>query len=137
MSGSYDCKAIMRIRYAKNTSAPSAAFIQMSGTHDHERLKDKGLSTPVKMEIKAMDEPSGGQTASTIQRKLQVGKIPLHNLTMSKHTLGQSRADRTQAALRQADPGSEVASGQQARLHQHAQPRRSAALLRTEQGDPM
>jgi hypothetical protein len=68
--GKFDCKAKMRIRYPKNSSP---ALIQMTGEHEHTRLKDDGLSTPVKQRIQAHDEPHSGRTAGQIQRALEVG----------------------------------------------------------------
>jgi hypothetical protein len=68
----FDCRMMMRIRTLKNHEAPAVAFIQTSGEHDHKRLKDKGLSTPVKQKIEAKDSPSGGSTARVMQRDLQV-----------------------------------------------------------------
>uniref|UniRef100_A0A915DV57 Coatomer subunit gamma n=1 Tax=Ditylenchus dipsaci TaxID=166011 RepID=A0A915DV57_9BILA len=44
---------------------------QTTGLHDHKRLKDNGLSTPVKEKIQALDEPNIGKTARQIQRALQ------------------------------------------------------------------
>uniref|UniRef100_A0A915DZH0 Cathepsin propeptide inhibitor domain-containing protein n=1 Tax=Ditylenchus dipsaci TaxID=166011 RepID=A0A915DZH0_9BILA len=66
-----ECKAGMRIRYLRNLSVASKAWIQTTGEHDHRMLHDKGLSSPVKRSIEAKDEPFGGMTASRIARKLQ------------------------------------------------------------------
>jgi hypothetical protein len=70
--GYYDCKATMRIRTSKNQDVPAVTYIQTSGTCDHTRKKDAGLSTPVKQKIAAMDPLSGGRTARAMQRELQV-----------------------------------------------------------------
>uniref|UniRef100_A0A915CZS3 Uncharacterized protein n=1 Tax=Ditylenchus dipsaci TaxID=166011 RepID=A0A915CZS3_9BILA len=60
----------MRIRYKNDISE---AYIQTSGAHDHRRLLDNGLSSPVKRNIEALDEPHSGKTAKHIQRTIQVG----------------------------------------------------------------
>uniref|UniRef100_A0A915DY57 Uncharacterized protein n=1 Tax=Ditylenchus dipsaci TaxID=166011 RepID=A0A915DY57_9BILA len=58
----------MRIRYKNDISE---AYIQTSGAHDHRRLLDNGLSSPVKTKIEALDEPHSGKTAKPIQRTIQ------------------------------------------------------------------
>uniref|UniRef100_A0A915EMJ0 Uncharacterized protein n=1 Tax=Ditylenchus dipsaci TaxID=166011 RepID=A0A915EMJ0_9BILA len=65
------CKANMRIRYGKDLSALSVAFIQTTGEHDYKSLRDNGLSSPVKESINAKDEPSRVMTA-----RMQKKQIP-------------------------------------------------------------
>uniref|UniRef100_A0A915CTP0 Uncharacterized protein n=1 Tax=Ditylenchus dipsaci TaxID=166011 RepID=A0A915CTP0_9BILA len=50
----------------------SLGYIHTSGAHDHRRLLDNGLSSPVEREIKALDELLSGKTATRIQRTTQV-----------------------------------------------------------------
>jgi hypothetical protein len=66
-SGGFDCKAQVRIRYID----PSNQLIQTSGGHDHKRLKDDGLSTPVKQKIREQGTPLSGKTPRVMQRALQ------------------------------------------------------------------
>uniref|UniRef100_A0A915DTF7 Uncharacterized protein n=1 Tax=Ditylenchus dipsaci TaxID=166011 RepID=A0A915DTF7_9BILA len=58
----------MQIRYAKDLSE---AFIRTSGVHNHERITDNGLSSPVKIKIQAMGNPFNGRSARQIQRSIQ------------------------------------------------------------------
>jgi hypothetical protein len=69
--GAFDCKAQMRIRYID----PTSQLIQTSGEHCHTRLKDDGLSTPVKQKVREMDTPLSGKTPRVMQRALH-GSAP-------------------------------------------------------------
>uniref|UniRef100_A0A915CZI6 Uncharacterized protein n=1 Tax=Ditylenchus dipsaci TaxID=166011 RepID=A0A915CZI6_9BILA len=53
------------------SEAAKDACIQTSGAHDHRRLLDNGLSSPVKRKIEALDEPHSGKTAKHLQRTIQ------------------------------------------------------------------
>uniref|UniRef100_A0A915E2X6 Uncharacterized protein n=1 Tax=Ditylenchus dipsaci TaxID=166011 RepID=A0A915E2X6_9BILA len=60
--GNFNCTAAMRMRYAKDLTATSMAFIQTSGEHDHDRLKDTNLSSPVKISIKNKEDCKSNST---------------------------------------------------------------------------
>uniref|UniRef100_A0A915DCR0 Uncharacterized protein n=1 Tax=Ditylenchus dipsaci TaxID=166011 RepID=A0A915DCR0_9BILA len=89
----------MRIRYKNDISE---AYIQTSGAHDHRRLLDNGLSSPVNKKIEALDEPHSGKAAKHIQTNIQ-DDVELEGLViLSLEPVQNQKADNARKDLPKA-----------------------------------